>query len=96
MRSRPIQERSLPRYYLHVCNGDGFTEDEEGRDFPDLDAARQMAIDGLRGILSEEMKAGQLNMASFIEIENEDHQLVITVPFAEVVRVSNEQEGRSP
>lgn len=85
----------MPRFYLHVCNGDGFTEDEEGRELRDLDAARQIAINGLRGILSEEMKAGQLNMASFIEIEDANRELVMIVPFAEAVSVSQQSAGRS-
>ena len=85
----------MPRFYMHVCNGDGFTEYEDGRDLPDIDAARQMAIDGLRGILSDEMKAGQLNMASFIEIEDAGRALVMTVTFAEAVSVSNEPDTRS-
>lgn len=85
----------MPRFYLHVCNGDGFSEDEQGQDLPGIEAARQMAVDGLRGILSEEMKAGQLNMASFIEIEDENHQLVMTVPFADAVSVSTKPGDRA-
>ena len=81
----------MPLYYFHVCNGDGFTEDEEGRELADIEEARQIAIDGLRGILSEEMKAGQLNMASFIEIEDESRDLVMIVPFEEAVGVSRQK-----
>lgn len=34
------------------------------------------------------MKGGQLNLGSFIEIENEARELVMTVPFEEAVNVS--------
>ncbi len=75
----------MPRYYLHVCDGKGFTEDEEGAELPDLDAARLMAVDGLRDILAGEVRAGVLRRASFIEIEDEDHRLISTVSFREAV-----------
>jgi len=77
----------MPRYYFHVCNGHGFTEDEVGSEHPSLAAARANAISGLRDIMSSEMKRGDLNLGSFIEIENEAHELVMTVPFEEAVNV---------
>lgn len=76
----------MPRFYLHVCNGDGFVEDEEGLDLPSLAAARFKAIQGLRDILAGEIRSGVLRRASFIEIEDERHELVMTVPFLEAVR----------
>ena len=76
----------MPRFYLHVCNGDGFTEDEEGLELPDLHA-RVAAIHGLRDIMASELKDGLLKTASFVEIENEDNELLLTVPFHEAVAV---------
>ena len=87
--------RSMPLYYLHVCNGTGFVEDEEGLELPGLEAARSKAIDGLRDIMAAEMRRGEINMGAFIEIEGEDHQLLTIVPFSEAVRVSTEHgQGR--
>lgn len=77
----------MPRFYFHVCNGNGFTEDEERSEHASLDA-RANAIKGLRGIMSGEMQRGELNLGSFIEIENEARQLVMTVPFEEAVNVT--------
>ena len=79
----------MPLYYLHVCNGNGFIEDEEGQDLPDLDAARAAALRGARDIMSEEIRRGELNPASFIEVENEDHQLLFTLQFSDAVRISD-------
>ena len=76
----------MPRFYLHVCNGNGFTEDEEGAEIADLAAARLIAVDGLRDILAGEIRAGVLRRASFIEIENEDRQLVSTVSFEDAIQ----------
>ena len=81
--------RRVPRFYFHVCNGSGFTEDKEGTEHRNLVAARSNAIRGLRDIMAAELQRGELNLGSFIEIEDEDHQLVMTVPFAEAVSVTS-------
>jgi len=85
----------VPRYYLHVCNGNGFTEDTEGEEFANLAAARAAAIKGLRDIMAGEMQCGELNLGSFIEIEDADHQMIATVEFEEAVRLRTERGNRS-
>ena len=86
----------MPRYYLHVCNGTGFVEDEEGVELPGVDAARRQAIDGLRDIMAAEMRRGEVNMASFIEIEDEDRRLVSTVSFADAIHITSDQGSGRP
>ena len=83
----------MPMFYLHVCNGEGFAEDDEGSELPDLQAARARAITGLRDIMSSEMKQGLVNMASFIEIEDENHRLLATVEAQEAVTLRKERKG---
>ncbi len=78
---------AVPRYFMHVCNGDGFTTDEEGVELPDIHATRIAAIEGLREIMASELKDGLLKTASFIEIEEENGELLLTVPFSEAVMV---------
>jgi hypothetical protein len=73
----------MPRFYFHICNGDGFTEDEEGLELADDIAARAFALVNARDIMAAEMRAGQLNPASFIEVEDADHQHLFTLPFSE-------------
>jgi len=34
----------MPRYYLHLWDGDLFEEDQEGTDLPNLAAAREEAL----------------------------------------------------
>jgi hypothetical protein len=80
-----------------VCNGSGFTEDDEGTEHPDLAAARANAIKGLRDILAGEMQCGELDLGSFIEIEDEQHKLLMTVPVADVLTLkapTDTQSGR--
>jgi hypothetical protein len=78
-------------FYLHLCNGNGFMEDEEGHELSDLAAARKYAITSLRDVTAGDMQRGELNLGSFIEIENQWHQLVATVSFEDAVQV---REGR--
>lgn len=78
----------MPIYFFHVCNGNGFTEDKEGRELPDEAAARSVAVDGARDIMAGEMRVGQLNPASFIEVEDQEHRLLFTLPFSEAYTVN--------
>lgn len=80
----------MPRFFLHVCDGTGVTVDEEGVDLPDPAAAHNAAVQGLRDILAGELRNGHLDMACSIEIEDEHHELIATVTFAESVRVMDE------
>lgn len=75
----------MPHYYFHICNGDGFTEDEEGRELADESAARAEAVKGARSIMADELQLGTMNLASFIEVENGAHEHLFTVSFTEVV-----------
>jgi predicted regulator of Ras-like GTPase activity (Roadblock/LC7/MglB family) len=84
----------MPIFYLHVADGKLFAEDLEGQEFHDVEAARRAAIVGLRDTMAAEMKNGQINMAAFVEIENENHQLVMTVPFLDAVEVLTQHHRR--
>ena len=78
----------MPHYYFHVCNGNGFIEDEEGRDLPDDSAARDVAVSGARDIMAEEMRSGQLNPASFIEVEDSENRHLFTLSFSDAYTVN--------
>jgi len=86
----------VPRFYLHVCDGKVFAEDDEGMEFHDAEAARRQAIVGLRDVMASELKDGQINMAAFVEIEDENHQLIMTVPFLDAVEVLTLHHRRPP
>jgi hypothetical protein len=84
----------MPRFYLHMADGSSFNEDDEGMEFHDVEAARRAAIVGLRDVMSAELKDGQINMAAFVEIEDENRQLVMTVPFLDAVEVLTRHHRR--
>ena len=78
----------MPLYYMHVCNGTGFVEDQEGTELPDLAAAQREAVKGLRDILAADLKEGEIKMTSFIEVEDEARTLLVTVTAEEVVKIA--------
>ena len=77
----------VPRFYFHGCNGNGFVEDEEGRILASTEAARSEALTGARDIMAGEMMRGEIDLGSFIEVEDETHQLLFTLTFEEAVKV---------
>jgi len=78
----------MPRYFFHLCNGTGLIEDEEGQELTDESSAREIAIKEARNLMSEEMRQGELNVASFIEVQNERGEYLFTLPFEEAFRVT--------
>jgi hypothetical protein len=85
----------MPRFYLHLGISDNFIEDEEGCDLPDLAHARKRAIEGLRDVSAGELRRGNIDLGSFIEIEDENHALVMTVPLSEAVRITTRSGQRT-
>ncbi|HEY1606082.1 MAG TPA: hypothetical protein VGF77_10860 [Allosphingosinicella sp.] len=76
----------MPLFKFHVFNDDQ-TIDREGRDLPDLDAARAYAIECARAIMAEEIKAkGDIDLRHWIEIEDQQGEMHV-VPFDSAVRV---------
>ena len=79
----------MPRYFFHLYDGDDVTEDLEGAELPDAEAARTEAARNARAIISQDALAGAVNMATRIEVEEEGRGRVATVRFAEAVRISD-------
>ena len=77
----------VPLYYMHISNGAGFVEDEEGRELADEDVARAEAILAARDIMASELRTGELDLSSFIEVEDESRTLLFTLTFAEAVTI---------
>jgi hypothetical protein len=77
----------MPRFYLHIRNGTGFTRDEEGLDVPSLAAAKQRAAEGARSLLSAEICSGQLDLRGRIEVADEAGDVLLVVPFEEVIQI---------
>lgn len=85
----------MPRFYFHVYN-DIIATDEEGLDLPDVDAAREQAMDSARELVCESIHKGHLNLDHRIEVEDEQHHSVMTVSYRDAFTLTGEppRDGR--
>jgi hypothetical protein len=74
----------MPRYFFHLHNGTAAC-DEEGRELPDLNAARAEAITTAREMMRDDIRAGRLPLGHRIEIHGADGTNLLTVRFDEAV-----------
>ena len=72
----------MPRYYFHMRDANGLTEDSDGLDLPDVDAARATAVRKACRIWSERPPEPGRNEQTF-EVSDEAGQIVLTVSFSE-------------
>jgi hypothetical protein len=77
----------MARYYLNLRNGGGYVEDLEGQELPDLAAARLHAIDGIRSVLSEEARRGEIDLRGSIEIADAHGNILLVLPFSDAVNL---------
>jgi hypothetical protein len=76
----------MPRFFFHLHN-DIDTHDEEGRDLPDIDAARRSAEHDARNMAAESVRAGHLVLDHFVEVTGEEGRPLFRVTFGEVVEI---------
>lgn len=82
----------MPRFYLHICNGQGFVEDNEGQELANEAEAREAAIHSARDIAAADVKRGELDLASFIEVEDANHRWLFTLTFAEAIDLKGQHQ----
>jgi hypothetical protein len=81
----------MPRFYFHLHN-DVDAPDPEGKELPDLDAAREAAVRNARFTFAETVKEnGRVNLDHRIDIENEGGLVLDTVWFRDVVTIEGSQ-----
>jgi hypothetical protein len=78
----------MPRFYFNLRD-DLVVDDEEGRELPDIAAARDCALLNARSIASENVHKGHLDLSHRIEVVDHDGRIVATVSFADAVKVEH-------
>ncbi len=68
----------MPRFYFDTREGSHFSPDEEGLEFPDLDAAEREAAEAAAEIDRDRLPHGDARDVT-VEVRNEHGQRVITV-----------------
>ena len=76
----------MPRFFLHVRDGDRLIEDPDGVDLPTLEAAREEALQAARDLVAARLRAGEVVDGQKFEIADESGAVKATVAFREVIR----------
>ena len=77
----------MPRYHFNVYN-DLIALDEEGKELPNIEAAREEAIRGGRALMAEQLiEAGRMRLQHRIEVADENGRVLLTIPFRELVNI---------
>jgi hypothetical protein len=82
----------MPHFFLHVRDRTGFARDEVGADFASLDAARIEAIEGIRSILSDEVRRGVIDLSGQVEVVATTGEPVEIVPFTMAFHLRGEDK----
>jgi hypothetical protein len=77
----------MPRFFFHLRDGNRRLLDEEGRDLPDAETARKVAVMSARSIICDEVLLGILPLNEVIEVEDEAGRGILDVPFSETVTI---------
>lgn len=75
----------MPRFFFHVRDGADLSRDEEGQEFPDLEAARHEAVNTNREMMSERILHGGSLDQCRIEIADETGHVADVVSASEVL-----------
>ena len=76
----------MPRYFFHLHN-DVDALDDEGRELPNVDAARRCAEEDARQMAGESARHGHIDRAHYVEVADDTGNSLFRVTFGEVVRI---------
>ena len=78
----------MARFFFHLHECGKTLIDEEGRELPDLEAARFRAMQGARDLMCGEIEQGRLCLGCSIEVTDESGASVLTLAFRDAVRIT--------
>jgi hypothetical protein len=77
----------MARYYLQLRDGSDQLLDPEGIEQADLDALRKDVLLAIRGMLSEDVRGGVIDMRFRIDAEDRDGVIVYSLGFSEALKI---------
>jgi hypothetical protein len=77
----------MARFYFNLFECGTLISDDEGRDC-DIASLRNVAIHEARDVMSAEVKAGRLCVGCRIDVLDEGHSLVLSVPFKDALEIT--------
>jgi len=86
---RSARQPEMPLFFFHINENGDVLYDEEGSDLPDLDAAPEEAIEGIRQMISAAVLAGSpLGLDREMHVDDGARQTLLKIKFCEVVDFS--------
>ena len=76
----------MPRFYFHLCEGDGVLLDEEGLEMP-ADGIAPMCLREARALIACDAAEGVIDLAPSIDVADEDGRTVHSLDFTDAVRI---------
>lgn len=77
----------MPMFFFHVID-DVDAPDNEGSELPDIAAAEDLARHSARSLMCETIvRDGRITLHHRIDIEDEQGEVVASVPFSEAVQI---------
>ena len=83
----------MARYFFHLQDRSGRTEDQLGREIADLDETRRRAIKAARAIIRADVDGGIIDLTARIEVTDTAGKFVLTLPFDEAVELIAGRSG---
>ena len=77
----------MARYFMHLRDGTEQLLDPEGLEFPSLDAVRKATLAAARDLMMGDIRGGVLDFRFRIDVEDEDGEIVYTLPFKHAVNI---------
>lgn len=77
----------MPTYHLHLINTHIEADDVVGHELPDLDAARTLALAGIRDFLGHEAFNGILDFRGHVQIEDNEGAVLQLIRFADAFTI---------
>lgn len=78
----------MPRYFLNLFN-DVETYDEDGRDYVDLAAAKEVAIAGALELMAAHVRQMKpIHLSHRIEVADGEGRVLAVIPFRELITVN--------
>ena len=77
----------MARYYMQLRDGTEHLLDPEGIEYADIDALKKKVLVAVRGLISEDVKSGVIDLRFRIDAEDRDGVIVYTLDFADAVNL---------
>lgn len=77
------------RFFFHHDDGRSWIIDEEGKELPGGDTARQVAVMTARSLVCDDALQGRISLRQMIRVTDETGEEQFRVPFSEVVEIES-------